>query len=293
MISFLQALWEHSFLQLSLIVTLAACISGALMGTYVVVRRISFLAGAIGHTVLGGLGICLYLQRVHGLWWCDPWWGALIAALATSALLSWIEGRFQQRADALIGVLWASGMALGIICLHLTPGSQSETLGFLFGNVLWVAQGDLWLLLALNALLLFALIGLHPRLVCLCFDEDQARLQGIPTKALSQALLLLIGLTTVVLTAVVGSVLVMALLTIPPSISALLTRRISSMLMCAAAVAVTIGASGMAISYPLDWPPGATIAILAGMSYGLVLLGRQLMPTIFKRLRQLQGGACS
>jgi len=292
MSSFLLALWEHDFLKLSLIVTLAACISGALVGTYVVVRRISFLAGAIGHTVLGGLGICLYLQRVHHLWWCDPWWGALIAALATSALLSWIETRFQQRADAIIGVLWATGMALGIICLHLTPGSQAETLGFLFGNVLWVAPGDLWLLLALNGLLILALMGLHPRLVCLCFDENQARLQGVPTRLLSQVLLLLIGLTTVVLTAVVGSVLVMALLTIPPSIAAIATRRMSSMIMCAATVAVAIGYSGMAISYPLDWPPGATITILAGVSYGIALLGRHIISklqrqTISRRLQNL------
>lgn len=272
MMSFVYALLQHPFLQLSLLVALAACFSGAVVGSYVIVKRISFLAGSISHAVLGGLGGFLYLQRVWGWEWADPFLGAVLAAVASASLLGWIHTRMRQREDAAMAILWSIGMAAGVILVSQTPGSNVDVMSFLFGNILWVSPSDLWMLLGLDVVLVLLLAWRHAPLMAICFDEDQAHLQGLSVSGLYQLLLILVALTVVLLTAVVGSVLVMALLTIPATIASLYARSLPGLMTGAVTLGWIFCLLGMALSYPLDWPPGATIALLSGLGYGLALL---------------------
>jgi zinc transport system permease protein len=269
---FFGALIEHPFLQLSLGVALAACISGALVGSYVVVKRISFLAGAISHTVLSGLGGCLYAQRVWGWTWADPFFGAILSAVMAASLLGWVHVHRQQREDAVIAILWAVGMAVGVIAIASTPGSNTDVMAFLFGNILWVSPSDLWLLLGLDALILLVFWWKNASLTAICFDEDQSCLQGLSVSRLYQLLLILVAITVVLLTAVVGSVLVMALLTIPSTIAGLYARSLPLLMGGAVALGCLFCVFGIGISYPLDWPPGATIALVSGLGYCLALM---------------------
>ena len=259
------------FLQISLLVALAASLSGSLVGTYVVTKRITMIAGTLSHAVLGGMGACLYMDRVHGLS-CPPLWGALVSALLISLLLGWLHRHHRQREDAVMSIIWAVGMAIGIILISCTPGSNVDILSFLFGNLLWVDMTDLALLGGLCVSLFVILWLFHRRFTAICFDADQAELQGIAVGRTYQLLLMLIAVTVVVLTAVVGSVLVLSLLTLPPCIAALFQRRIMGMMVTSCVIGCSLCLMGLFVSYPLDWPPGATIALLSGVAYGFALL---------------------
>ena len=283
MFGFLSALFEYPFLQLSLGVALAASLSGALVGSYVVVKRITFLAGAISHAVLSGLGGCLYVQRVWGWSWADPFLGAILSAVCAASLLGWVHVHRQQREDAVIAILWAVGMAVGVIAISATPGSGNDVMAFLFGNILWVSPSDLWLLLALDAFILLIFWWKNAALTAICFDEDQSTLQGLSVGRLYQLLLILVAITVVLLTAVVGSVLVMALLTIPSTIAALHARSLPLLMGGAIVLGCLFCVLGIGISYPLDWPPGATIALVSGIGYTLALVAPNVTRLLQKR----------
>ncbi len=149
MYEFLLALQQQSFLQSAVLAGLLASIGCGLMGSYVVAKRISFIAGGIAHTVLGGMGVAIYLGA-------DPLAGALLAAILAALLIGWVRLNWQTQEDTLIGALWAIGMAIGILFISKTPGYQADLMSYLFGNILLVPRQSLWFMAALDALLLVA-----------------------------------------------------------------------------------------------------------------------------------------
>ena len=147
MSEFFTALSEQSFLQSALLAGLLASIGCGVMGTYVVVKRITFLAGGIAHSVLGGMGAAVYFGF-------DPLVGALAAAVLAALLIGWVRLQWQAQEDALIGALWAIGMAVGILFISKTPGYQTDLMSYLFGSILLVPNESLWFMAALDAVLL-------------------------------------------------------------------------------------------------------------------------------------------
>lgn len=264
---FLHALFENSFLQMAVLASLLASISSGVIGSYVVVRRVASIAGCISHTVLGGMGLSLWLQRIYHLEWMHPMLGAFAAAIGSALLLGWIQIRFRQREDALIATIWSTGMAIGVIFIALTPGSTSELMNFLFGNILWVSRSDLIALLALDLLVLLLVIAYYRPFLALCFDEEQARLQKVPVRQLYFLLLCLIALSIVLLIQIIGTILVLALLTIPATIASLFTNRLSTMMTLACLLSALFSLIGLEIAYDFNWPPGATITLVAAGIY--------------------------
>ncbi len=267
---------------------LLASISSGVIGSYVVVRRISFIAGSVAHSVLGGMGLCLWLQRTWDLKWAHPMLGAFAAAIGSAILLGWIHLRFKQREDALIAAIWSTGMAIGVIFISLTPGSTAELMNFLFGNILWVTPFDLLSLFALDILVL-TFVGIYYRsFLALCFDEEQATLRKIPVQRLYFVLLCLVAISTVLLIQIIGTILVLALLTIPATIAALFTNRLKTMMAFSAIFSAAFSLAGLEISCRLNWPPGATIALIAAVFYlsALLLKGKYLLN---KRVLKLKG----
>ena len=269
---FIQALFQNSFLQMALWAGLLASVASGVIGSFVVVRRIAFIAGSIAHSILGGMGFCLWMQRVHHVEWLSPMIGAFLAALASALLLGWIQLRFRQREDALIAAIWSTGMAIGVIFISLTPGSTSELMNFLFGNILWVSSVDLLSLAMLDILVLLVATFYYQRFLALCFDEEQAALQGVPVKRLYFLLLCLVAISIVLLIQIIGTILVLALLTIPATIASLFTSRLRSMMLLSCLFSAFFSLFGLGAAYELNWPPGATIALLAAFSYLLSLL---------------------
>ncbi len=262
---------ENVFLQMALWASLLASLASGVIGSFVVVKRISFIAGSIAHSVLGGMGFFLWLQRTYGLTWLDPIWGAFVSAIASALLLGWTHLHFRQREDAVIAAIWSTGMAIGMIFLSLTPGTNVELLNYLFGNILWIENRDLIRLAVLDGVILAIVALYYRRFLALCFDEEQALLQGVPVKRLYLLLLTLVALSIVLLMQIIGTILVIALLTIPATLASLFTHRFFLMMGAAAAFCALFSWLGLSAAEALNWPPAATIALVAALGY-LVLL---------------------
>jgi zinc transport system permease protein len=236
----------------------------------VVVRRITYIAGAIAHCVLAGLGAARYLQVVHG-WPIHPGQGAIVAAVASALIIGMVSLRAREREDTVIGAVWAIGMAIGILFIAVTPGYHEDLMSYLFGNILLIGRGDLWMMAALDAVVVALGLGLYPQLEAVSFDEEFARLRGIRVELYVLVLLVLVALTVVLLVSVVGVVLVIALLTLPAAIAGQFTTTLRGMMAVASLLAVGFTSVGLALSYAPDLPAGATTIVLAGVAYLAVL----------------------
>ena len=271
---FFTALQSSSLLQYALSAALLASLASGIVGSYVVVKRIAFISGSISHSVLGGMGLFLWLHRVHGQEWAAPILGALVAAIVSALIIGWIHLYHRPREDAVIATLWSVGMAVGVLFIAQTPGFNVELSSFLLGNILWVSQTDLIALVVLDTVLVIACLLLHKKLLAICFDEEQAWLQGLHVKSLYLLLLILIALSTVVLIQVIGIILAIAMLTLPAILVSLFARRLSTIIVLAIVASLVFSLGGTVLSYELDWPTGATITLVAALGYLLALMIR-------------------
>lgn len=273
---FLHALSEHAFLQYALIAGLLASVACGVMGSYVAARRITYVAGGIAHSVLGGIGLARYLQVTAGWAWLNPLYGAVIAALLAAVIIGLVTLRAKESEDTVISAIWAIGMAVGVIFIWKTPGYGENLMSYLFGNILMVSPGSLWLIVLLDVVVVAAGVGAYRQLSAVCFDEEFARLRGVNVEAYYLLLLCLTALTVVLLTTVVGLVMVIALLSLPVAIAGRLTRSLLRMMLVGALLSALFTSVGLAISYEADLPAGATTIVLAGAAYLLTVTGSAL-----------------
>ncbi|MFN0065487.1 MAG: metal ABC transporter permease [Chlamydiales bacterium] len=269
--TFFQALLSSALLQMALLACIGASFASGFLGPFVVVKRIVAISGSIAHSVLGGLGCALWLSRTYNLDWLHPIYGAFIASLISSALIGYVHLYHSQREDSVIAMIWSIGMATGVIFASQTPGFNVELMNFLLGNVLWVSKADLTILFALDAIIIGIVLLNYKQFVALCFDEKQARLQGLNTTKLYFLLLALIALSVVLLIHTVGIILVLSMLVLPASIAEKLTFRLGKIIGISIALNMLFSLGGLALSYHLDWPAGATISLFAGGIYLLSL----------------------
>lgn len=258
---------DNFFLQMALWASLLASFASGVIGSFVVVKRIAFIAGSISHSVLGGMGLCLWIQRTYHIPWLDPMVGAFAGSIASALLIGWIHLNFRQREDSVIAAIWSTGMAVGVIFLSLTPGTNVELMNFLFGNILWVSPKDLLMLAILDGLILGVVALYYRRFLALCFDEEQALLQGVAVRRLYLLLLSLVAVSIVLLIQMIGTILVIALLTIPAAVAGLFTKKLHVMMAAASVFCALLSFFGLGAAYTLDWPPGATIALFAALAY--------------------------
>ena len=270
---FLAAVVEFPFLQHALQAGVLAGIACGIVGSYVVVRRITYMAGAIAHSVLAGLGVARYLHVVHG-WSVSPMAGAVTAAVASALIIGLVGLHVREREDTIIGAVWAIGMAVGILFIALTPGYHEDLMSYLFGNILLIGHGDLWAMVVLDAVVVILGLGLYPQLLAVCFDEEFARLRGLRVELYVLILMVLIALTVVLLVSVVGIVLVIALLTLPAAIAGQFTTTLRGMMALATLLAISFTTGGLALSYAPDLPAGATTIVVAGIAYIAVISAR-------------------
>lgn len=257
---FVRALLEHGFLQHAVVASLLASAACGMVGTYVVVKRIGYLAGGIAHAVLGGMGVALFLDY-------SPMLGALLAAILSAVLLGLVKLYGREQEDTLIGALWAVGMATGILFISKTPGYQVDLMTYLFGNVLLVSGQQLMLMLLLNVVLIGVIVLFYKQFTAITFDEEFARLRGLPVTALYLLLLCLIAVSVVLMIQVVGLILVIALLTLPAAISQQYTHTMKQMMILAVGLGMVFCLLGLSVSYSADLPSGATIILVTAVAY--------------------------
>jgi len=274
---FLNAVAEFPFLQQALLAGVIAGIACGVVGSYVVARRISYIAGGVAHCTLGGMGAAQYLNRVQGWSEVEPLHGAVVAALIAALIIGWVSLKAKQREDTVISALWATGMAAGILFISQTPGYYEDLMSYLFGNILLVSREKLLLIAALDVVVVGLGLLFYNKFLAVCFDEEFARLRGLNVEFYYLLLLCLTALTVVVLVTVVGLVLVIALLTLPVAIANQFTVRLWRVMIAASLISIALTVAGLAISYRPELPPGATTIVLAGGLYLVVLTASSVL----------------
>jgi len=277
---FLVDLQRHTFLQYALLTGVLASIACGVVGTYVVTRRITYIAGSVAHSVLAGLGAARYCQAVYNWTWLHPLYGAVVAALTAAFIIGIVSIKARQREDTVIGAIWAIGMAVGILFIFRTPGYNEDLMSYLFGNILMVTSMDLWILAGLDILVVVVGLLFYHQLMAVCFDEEFARLRGVRVDFYYLMLLCLTALTVVLLTTVVGIVMVIALITLPVAAAGEFSRRLWHMMALSAIFTVFFTTAGLTVSYSPDLPAGATTIVIAGAFYLATVIGQRVRSKI-------------
>jgi len=238
---------------------LASVICGVI-GSLVVVNRMVFISGGIAHASYGGVGLAFML----GLPVLPVTTAFTVAAALIMALVTL---RARERVDTVIGAIWASGMALGIILLDLTPGYNVDLMSYLFGSILAVPRTDIWIMAGLACLVLALVFLFYRGFQAMSFDEEFARSRGVPVDFLHCLLVVMVGLCVVMIIRVVGLILVIALLTIPPFMAEQRTRSLTVMMGLSTILSIVFTAVGLWLSYVFDITSGAAIIAVAAVSF--------------------------
>ena len=249
-----------------LIASLLASIAFGVIGTFVVTRRISSIAGAIAHSVLGGIGAALYFKVEYGLAWCQPMFGAIIAAIIAALVIGFVSIYAKQREDTIIGAIWAIGMAVGLLFIANTPG-EFHLEDYLFGNIQLISQNDIHLILLLDIVIILPAILLFNNILGVCFDSHFSELRGVQVKLIYFMLLIMTALTIVLMVNIVGIIMVIAMLTLPAAVAGQFTKRMWSMMLLSVLLSLAFTGSGLMLGDKLKMPPGPTIVIIAGICY--------------------------
>jgi len=260
----IQAL-QYDFFTNALLIGFLSGIACGIVGTFIVIKRISFISGSIAHASFGGIGIAYFL----GL---SPLLGALLFSIFSALGIGIISHKNKTHEDALIGAIWAIGMAVGLVFIYFTPGYAADLMSYLFGNILLAGQNDLIYMLILNAFIIFSVFFLFKWLVAIIFDEEFAEITNIPVFQIYLFLLVLIALSVVILIRSVGIILVIALLTLPASTAQLLSKKFKNIIFIAIFLAITSNLTGIIFSYYLNMPSGPVIIFVAATIYLTVLM---------------------
>ena len=251
---------EYDFMLNALTASLLASIACGIIGSYIIVKKIVFITGGIAHTAYGGIGLG-YLLGIN------PLIGAVGFSLGAAGFISYMRKRNNENEDILIGLMWAFGMALGVLFISFVPGYVPDLMSYLFGNILTISGTEIWLMVILDLVIVTIVAILFKQLRAITFDEEFAQTTGLPVDNLYLLLMSLIAITIVVLIKLVGIILVIALLSIPSAISVKFNKGLKSMMFVSVLLALGFMLVGLLLSYYLNLPSGSTIIMVAVFSY--------------------------
>lgn len=273
-------LFQFDFMRNAFIAGILVSVVSGVVGTLVVVNRLSFLAGGIAHTAYGGLGLAAFLG------W-PPMLGTIPFTLTASMVMGHITRKKHERSDTVVGIMWAMGMAMGIIFLDLKSGYYVDLMSYLFGSIMAISNQSLIFMAALNLVIILTVTLLFKEITGMSYDEEFAEISGVPVKALYYIIITLITLSVIMLMQAVGLILVIALFTIPVSIAEMFTRQIKHVMFLSSVLGAVFCTSGLVLSYYLDLTAGAAIIILAGSGYGA---GYLIKKAFFKKVDKVVTG---
>ncbi len=264
---------SFEFMQNALMAAVLASIACGIIGSLVVVNRIVFLSGGIAHTAYGGVGLAFFFG-----WPVLPC--TIGFTLAASLVMGAVTLRHSDRVDTIIGVLWAAGMALGIILLDITPGYNVDLMSFLFGSILAVPVSDLWIMAGLVVVILALVLLFYRSFLVMSFDQEFARARGVPVSILYLLMLSMVAVSVVMIIRVVGLILVIALLTIPPYLAGRFAKSLGKMMLAAIAWSIVFCITGLWISYQFNITSGASIIACATVCFAGILLTEQMVKKV-------------
>jgi len=262
---------SFEFMQNAIIAGLLVSFASGIIGSLIVVNRMVFLAGGIAHTSYGGIGLAIYFGLPIFL-------GASFFAVGAALLMAYLTLNQRDRIDIFIGLIWAVGMAIGIIMVDLTPGYNVDLMSYLFGSILAVSSSDLYYMGILFIVILFIMIFFYRDILAVSYDSEYASLRGINVKFFYTLILVLSALTVVIAIKVVGLILVIALLTIPIYIAEKISNSLGMMMLLSGVFSSLFTILGLFLSFNFDLTSGATIIIVSAFFLFMFL--------IYKKIRQ-------
>ena len=251
-------IFQYEFMRNALAAGLLASVACGIVGVYVVVKKIVSMSGSIAHASFGGIGLGYLLKF-------SPVLGAMLFALLSAITMGLVTRKTKLPEDTATGILWALGMALGVIFIGLTPGYAPDLMSYLFGNILTVPASDIYLMAALDVIIVALAIAFYKEFLLLSFDEEFGTVVGMPVNGLYLLLLCMVALTVVVLIRVVGMILVIAMLTFPAALARQFTHDMQKMMLLAVVFGMVFTFGGLWLSYVLNLASGATIILLSGL----------------------------
>ncbi len=260
---------QFTFFRNALMAGVLVSIACGIIGTFIIVNRLVFLSGGIAHAAYGGIGIAYFLNQ-------DPVLGAVVFSLISAFGMGYVSRKTRERADTIIGVMWAVGMAVGIIFLDFSPGYKADLMSYLFGSILAVPSSDLIFMAVLDLVVILTIVVLYKGFVAISFDEEFATVENVPVNTLFYILFALIALTVVITMRLVGLIMVIALLTIPPAIAGIYFKDLKKMMIAASLLGIVFSTCGLFLSYAFNLTSGATIILVSGAAYGIAQAGKSV-----------------
>jgi zinc transport system permease protein len=253
-------LLAYEFMQNAMLAAVLASVACGVIGTLVVVNRLVFLAGGVAHAAYGGVGLAFFL----GLPVLPCTMGF---TLGTSAIMAGVTLKRKERAETVIGVLWAAGMALGILLLDITPGYNVDLMSYLFGSILTVPASEIRIMAGLDLVIVAVVLFFYRDFLVMSFEPEFARTRGVPVTPLYFTLLAMVAMSVVMIIQVVGLILVIALLTIPPYMARGPSRSLLTMMVRAVVWSIFFCLTGLWLSYACNLTSGASIIAVATICF--------------------------
>jgi zinc transport system permease protein len=269
------SIFQYDFIIKGLLGAVFASITAGLTGTYIVSRRMVFLSGGITHASFGGIGVGYFAG-------INPVIGAAVFGILSALGVEYLSVSHKIREDSAIGILWAFGMAIGIIFIYLTPGYSPNLMSYLFGSILTVTDADIIALGIMSLILIIYFGAFYRTILYISFDESFARTYSSYVDIFKYITTALVALTIVLNIRMAGVILVLSLLTIPPNIAMLFTRVYSRIILWSILAGFTGTAAGYVISYFAGIPVGATIIFTLVLIWIIVKAVNQVLSRLVR-----------
>lgn len=263
-------LLQYTFFRNALLAVVLLSIASAIIGTYIITRRLVAISGGVTHACFGGLGMGYYMG-------INPMITAALFAVASSVSVEWMSARNRIRSDSAIAVVWSVGMAIGVIFVFLTPGYVPELNSFLFGNILTVTRADLWIFAIFTALLIAFFVMQYRNIVICAFDRDFASVAGLRVRFINYAMTVFVAVCIVMTIRLVGIMLLMSMFSLPQMTAEVFCNRFKPLVISSIAISLATGVGGLMLSGVGDIPCSAIIVALMATVFVLALGVKKLM----------------
>lgn len=258
----IDAILNYEFMQNALIAGILVSIACGIIGSLTIINKMTFIAGGVAHGAYGGIGLAFFVGFA-------PLLGASIFAVGLGLLIAFISMENKERVDSIIGALWAFGMAFGIILVDLTPGYNVDLMSYLFGSILAVPKSDLYFMAILDVIFILFVLLFYRQICAVSFDSEFAKLRGVKTSVFYYAMTALMALCVVATIRVVGLILVIALLTIPPFVAEKFSSNLGVMMILSSVTSAFFTVVGLWLSFTYNLTSGASIILVATLFFFL------------------------
>jgi len=284
MIQLFQDIVNFPFLLRAFLAGILLSIAAGIIGTYIVARRLVFLTGGITHASFGGIGMAYFAG-------INPILGAFVFSVLSAMGIEWTTTSGKLREDSAIGILWSFGMAIGIIFIAITPGYAPNLMGFLFGSIVTVTTLDLITVCVVNLVVLLFFILFYRWIIYSAFDPEFAKTQRIPVRLINMLMTILVAVTIVSGIRIVGIILLLSLLTIPPSTANLFSRNFKTIAIASVLLNILGITLGLIFAYKMNIPSGASVVFVQVLIFALAKLTTVMVDRFTVKASLAQGAA--